>query len=375
MRIANAIHQSLAKAKMSRSTPWYNSQLDIIKHCHNLSKLNELIEARRGAHKNKEELDYFVINGRLVLDNCGQVLLIKDIVDKDRKPVDLDLHEISLLTALTKDEFIEMLPAGATWITSKDTGIPMPDSECGCCHGKWAITDYLDSVMLSDSETVSLQDFEGFTIAQIEQAFWLRTDATYRLVHDCAIRNDKWINTDPHKEYKDRMKNPMGYSTFNKKEDRPYYPIIDRDTYTIQPGDKAVFAVYRYYHPRCHQNTVNSRIRHELMMSTAKSGLMVLDVAEIENECGSESYRGKWLSITTELGHLVVGWRRRFIEINYSSICNDDLFPDAVSVHSPGMLHVGNYNELQDALKKLKAALLPDTVSPFTGHIPCLSPQ
>jgi len=64
-----------------------------------------------------------------------------------------------------------------------------------------------------------------------------------------------------------------------------------------------------------------------------------------------------WFTITTKIGRIDIGWRKRVIVIDWSSTlikkCAEELFPDEQSTKSVHMIHAWGYEKAKEYLDKL----------------------
>lgn len=91
------------------------------------------------------------------------------------------------------------------------------------------------------------------------------------------------------------------------------------------------------------------------------AGFDVIFMEAIPNEyCGegsAEALCDPWYIVTTRIGHIKVGWRRRVIVLDWqrTTINNtEELFPDENVTQVPSAIHAYGYEKLTSYLKKLK---------------------
>jgi hypothetical protein len=111
--------------------------------------------------------------------------------------------------------------------------------------------------------------------------------------------------------------------------------------------------------PKTEERKQNTRKEFELAFYSA--GFDIIYMMEIPNEYhGEDSIENMydpWYLVTTRIGHIKVGWRKRVIVLDWErTILNntEDLFPDENVTQVPKAIHAWGYVKLDEYLKKLK---------------------
>jgi hypothetical protein len=80
-------------------------------------------------------------------------------------------------------------------------------------------------------------------------------------------------------------------------------------------------------------------------------------IEKIENGYWKEDVHNPWLIVTTDKGHIKIGWRKRVIQIEWDKTIvdkkADDLFPDEDVTKEGKMIHAWTYEKAQEYLNKI----------------------
>lgn len=143
---------------------------------------------------------------------------------------------------------------------------------------------------------------------------------------------------------------------------------VDGDTYEavrkavshagdVVTGD--VFRQLRLHDPEEieHRQAMNGRF-HRLF---AEAGVEPIYLEEIPNryDSGPYSVNRPWYRVTTPVGHFVLGWRKRVIQIDWSETTVKstaaELFPGEDVTKGDRMIHAWGYQKAAEYLKRLHA--------------------
>lgn len=299
----------------------YNTKESILEGIKNLTTFNEMLDVRRQQFKAISSASHnfgseFVVLGKWLLDRFGQVLQITRIQDGNYH--DIKIHDTNILSLY---EFNQILKPFNAFYTASFTGfkIPSENTRCACCNKYWTIHDI-------DDVTVQHNNIEMSELSiDILTEFKTKTDLT-------AIKI---------KQLTEKLNELTGWD---------WLPFIEED------GSVKEFSIDKYYHKACNLKVINNELKEKVNTIFFIAGIEVLGIVRTENTYGSESYRGDWLIVDTNLGHFKLGWRKRVIEVNYNMI--DDKYT-AITEHTvaPGMEHVYSYEDLIQALINFKLYL------------------
>jgi hypothetical protein len=103
------------------------------------------------------------------------------------------------------------------------------------------------------------------------------------------------------------------------------------------------------------------KTKGEFQKAFSDAGLNTIFMEEIPNEYfGEDDTWGigdPWYIVTTSIGHIKVGWRKRVIVLDYERTTIEDfagkLFPDEDVTMGDRMIHAWGYEKLTEYLKKL----------------------
>lgn len=272
-----------------------------------LWRLNKLISLRYEAYYERgERLNEFVILGRWVLDSCGNVSEIKgDFVPKIAFPQIPDV-------LAWPDEFWAYIRYTLGWVKEHvasleidsekfsriwsvmGSGIPPVGIVCPECEQGWAVGDCHDTSPVYTTELLSLHEFVGKMLGEIREIFAARTDAVYRMYPP---------------------------ATLIARDDLDYW-LGERDgiddAYIIQEGDKGVFHIYKFFHKACRRER-NARLERKYFEEIfAEAGFVNVEMVQTENQyCGCEAC-APWFWVQTPIGKILIGWRKRVINIDWS---------------------------------------------------------
>ena len=85
-------------------------------------------------------------------------------------------------------------------------------------------------------------------------------------------------------------------------------------------------------------------------------------IERIENQYWPENIHEPWLIVTTDKGHIMIGWRKRVISIDWSrsvvSASADELFPGENVTKDGRSIHAYGYEKAQEYIDKILGATL-----------------
>lgn len=310
-------------AAASLGNKWYDSVEGVRSSQASLEAFNKLVDERHKAGYEREEnlRSFLVLGGKFRLDECGNVWRhIKD-----------------------------------SWFSMEDN-LPLPDLECRLCHGKWTIENIYDKVVWDEHKVIPLNDFVGKTLKDVKEHYHNLTDAVYRMQSDILIRNDKNIDLSPKypdaKEdwKKDIVKNKRGWlSTENSIT----------DDYVIQKGDEGHFNIWIYYHTVCNRKNLQKKTREKFRQIFATAGFKNIKTNATQNRyCGCD-YCAPWFNVKTKYGNILIGWRKRVINIDWSGLTKREdrrllhLFNGEDVTKEFAYIHAYGWDKAQDYLTRI----------------------
>ncbi len=298
----------------------YDSKQGIEAALTSLESLNRLLQERRAAGYDRKEVlrEFFIMGGKFYLDGVGNC----------SKNTGVSLG--SLLGAvpgvLHKDEYLSRLARGKMSDrvgTNFKYGSDIPPARivCSHCSTAWSVDHCDDTVLYHKHEVIDLKDFIGKTLGEVKAHYASLTSADYKMQSDVLIRNDKHIDRSP--KYpgseidweKELVKNELGW--LNSQDlstgDTP-------DTYVIAAGDEGFFNVWTFYHAACDREYRALETTAEFKKVFEAAGFKKIEIELIPNRYSSNQKATPWCLVQTELGPIVMGWRRRVINIDVSGV-------------------------------------------------------
>ncbi len=294
--------------------PWYDTKEGVTKSLNSLEELIRLVKERHSAgYEREERLNEFYILGRYTLDTCGNCSKANEIIPKELLP---DIPDV-----LTRDEFwayiMEQTGDDLMLSFSMNGGdLPLPGLKCPHCGISWEIQNCHDTVVWHTTEIFPLTEFVGKTLEDVKVAYEQRDDAMYRMQPDILIRNDKHIDLSskyPNSEddwEKSLVRNERGW--LNEKDG-----ITNK--YTIEAGDEGFFNVWKFFHHACNRTHLRQEEERQFRGIFEKAGFKDIRIFSIQNEYCSCNRCAPWFNVNTEFGTIKIGWRKRVINIDWSS--------------------------------------------------------
>ncbi len=281
----------------------YDTRQGIQEHLGSLEDLHVMLDARR-ADESGGSLERWTLLGRFSLSEYGNVgryradgfrsyvpaeanPLIHDVVPED------DVYSL-VASALHK-------PRDEVSLTTNSLGNPnIPSSHVRCteCHTGWTVRTAHDAEGIFDRVNMDLRGFEGKTANEVNEALGAKKDR----------EGERWLL--PAEWF---VKTPGVVD----EEGRDWRRV--REDYVIQAGDEAKVNRQRFVHPTCQQERVDREAREDFEAMIEEAGFEEYEIEAVANQYGSGDYRGSWFRVNTSSGKpLLVGWRKRVIDIQWS---------------------------------------------------------
>jgi len=299
-----------------KDRPWYDTIRGIQGALISLEAFMKLVSERHTAgYSRKKRLNEFYILGRYWMDTCGNCGKISGWIPKEQ----ID----NLPDVITRDDFWAFVKeniddAERVSISSgMSSELPHNGVTCPVCRKGWTIHNCHDTVVRHKTETLSLADFVGGILGDVKARFAERTDANYRMQNDILIRNDRFIDTSP--------KYPGSKEKWEQvivKNERGWISERDgiNDYYVIQEGDEGHFNIWTYYHGKCNDLNIAFKETERFQDIFEKSGFRYCVFNQIPNKYCSCKRCSPWFKVETEFGTITIGWRKRVINIDWSSM-------------------------------------------------------
>ncbi|MFW0861981.1 MAG: hypothetical protein ACKKL6_00115 [Candidatus Komeilibacteria bacterium] len=342
----------------SEGRPWYDTKEGIAQHVTSLNKLNILEQARHEAYyQRKERLNEFIVLGKWNLDTCGNFM-----------KGDLDLKTImpNIPDVLTRKEFAEYCAEHWPKSRSSMTGwqgssdIPPEDLVCPHCGTGWTIESCFDVIMYRDSTVISMTNYVGKTLAEVQAHFSEIKDAVYRIGGDLVIRSDAYIDNspkypNPEQDWeKDIVVNESGWL---RRSDG-----ISND-YVVKEGDECYFDIWTLYHHECNEKRLELEYGEKFTDIFTAAGFTSLQIDSIPNQYCRCEYCAPWYKVQTEYGTFTIGWRKRVININWEEVDPqnkldlESLFEKEKTTKGSTGIHAHGWDKAQEYLTLIKNKL------------------
>lgn len=277
----------------------YDTREGIARLVTTLAGFNKLIELRRDAHYDRgETLHKFYIKGRWMVDECGNTYRIAgDFIPAEKIRILPDVLTDEELWGYIKEYTMGCTLWGEDIFIQCSLGGNVPPAELGCheCGRLWTIDDCHDTSVEHYTENLPLGEYVGKTLGEVKAIYAARSDAAYRIYGDLyrAGANDRIEGVD--------------------------------DSYVIQEGDEATLYVWRYFHKSCRRRFNAKREREYFANMFVRAGFVNFTLKEVANQyCGCEQC-APWFEASTPIGTILIGWRKRVINIDWGGCFPDRL--------------------------------------------------
>jgi hypothetical protein len=320
-----------------------------------LSGFNEAVRIRHEAgYNDRLRLNEFVVLGTWFMDTCGNCMkrCDKGTIGQDDRPEPKAPADV-----MTHNDY---------WAWRKAMGlsecisfghlshIPPTRMVCPVCHCGWTMKTVNDVERTSENTILmSLRAYEGMTYGEVLEQLALRSDAIFIPVEN-EIRNNKYIDLTP--------KYPEPKNEYEKKQvvNERGFVKVERD-HVIEAEDQGFFWKFVYYHPKCRQIELATWTEKRFKQVFDNAGYEAYFLKAERNGYGSTSYNGPWFRAVLPFGELMVGWRKRVIEITTQEGCRGldmaKLFADEDVTKSGTCVHAWGWEKATEYLRKIREAL------------------
>lgn len=334
---------------------FYDTKAGIGTFVDSLEHLHVLLDARRDARRRGERLHEFVVFGTWCLDEFGQVSRIvpgrSSVWPKQAFP---DIPDV-----LANDEFyaflrgheaegehisISQILSGAAIIAP--AGIP-----CIICGETWGLTNATDVFDIRTSRIEPLHDFVGQPFSEFKARLSERTDASYFIGGELQIRNDRHIDLTTNPRFPTLKINERGWIGRNGE--------VGPD-YVVAAGDETLVNITTYSHGVCYASMMAARREAEFGLMFGLAGFESVSMMAVENCYGEAQYGGPWFEVTTEIGVITIGWRRRVISIDWGATGKNllEIFEDVGGTKGPHYIHAMDASQVVDYLTRIREGML-----------------
>lgn len=334
-----------------------NTKEGIREYIKSLEGLSKLVEQRhKSSYKDKTRLNWFLIMGRWILDECGNTCkIIGDFIPKEKigrlddvltrqEFMDtLDMYDRMTKPNVLTSEEARNLPyeqtKGRPWPTSisSSLGRPQivpPNVKCPVCLKTWTIENCHDIVERHESKSIDLKEYEGKTIPEINHILSEKDDAEYYI---------------PSSD----MFNPKYSSPENNKSGH----FVPDKGHIVEKNDSGILNIWKFYHLEC--NRIERAVSEQKYFSNIfeKAGFTTFFLTAILNEYCSCEKCGPWFNIDTPYGKFKIGWRKRVINIEFEGLNLSDLFKEEDVTKGKDHIHAWGKEKAIEYLKKIRELL------------------
>lgn len=333
--------------------PDYDTKEGIAEAVKTLEGLCALVSERhRAGYKREEGLNEFTILGNYSLDTCGNCSREESGIVRKHFP--------DMPSVLTRQEFWEYVGKDFSdkhrLCYVMDGGrIPKPGLVCVHCGKTWSIDNCFDTVTKEERQYFKMEEFVGKTLGEVKAFFWAKNDAEYAINTEPFLMNDVYIDlslaypgaTD---WKKDIVKNKNG--RMGTKEG------ITND-YFVLPGDVISFGITKYYHADCNREAMRTDEERQFRNIFEKAGFKDIKLEPVINEYCQLECCAPWFNVTTVLGVIKIGWRKRVINIDWSNVHTVpgqdilSLFKKEDVTKGNSSIHAWGWDKAQEYLSKI----------------------
>ena len=326
----------------------YDTLAGIESYLTDLDGLNRLIQHRMNAgYKRKERLHDWVIMGRWATDSCGNFGRCE--FQLDHKPIQppADFPKVT-----TRDDAFRHL-ANLSMGTYSSSDVPSSHLVCPECKKGWSLENAHDTFVRKDDRVVPLTP--GKTIRERQKDWDSDPEGHFRFGPEPSVRNPKFIDLSPHPEYKNSKVNEKGW--------RYHHPPFDHERltmdYVAEEGDECSVTVFLYFHKRCWALYKARRERAHFEEIFAGADMKPVTLNEIPNGYCPCEVCAPWFVATFPFGDIKIGWRKRVINIDWSSTGKDleHLFKEEDVTKDPHYIHAWGAQKASEYLKRINGAL------------------
>lgn len=327
----------------------YNTINGITRSLVSLTDFEQLLDEREKANKiRKEKLHRFIVLGRLVLDEIGNVGDNLSASWSDGRPI---IEEFpSIPPVLTEERFQARYAERYSY--SSPARIPPADKICPECKEGWTIGNFYDSFLRFNDECKLLESYVGLNLAQVNQEFDKSREGSRFLHPELHIRNDQWIDLTPRQDHPELPINERGW--------KDTYRGINKD-YVVQKGDEALVCEWIYRHKPCNRLFTERRARKSFMDIYEQAGFdqRTLVFESVPNEYCSCEQCAPWFDVVTSFGTMKIGYRKRVILMDWSNTGWDiaELFNKEQVTKGPGYIHAWGSDQATEFLQRIRQSI------------------
>jgi hypothetical protein len=340
-----------------------------------LAGFHQLAKDRAEAgYKRAERMEEWLVLRVWHFDTCGNLGKITEVTEDNYRVRHASFDELRMTIpdVISTPELWKSIELNGregrvepkvSMTTSHGHFLPSAKALCVRCGEPWRLENAGDCVVRRAEETVKLDEHVGKPLKEIRALWDARTDGDWYQHPEVALRNDRWIDLSPVPGFETLKKNERGWVGFvgNARAERDGH-AIDPETYVIQPGDEASWQGYRYLHRECNRLDLAERIVGEFREAFDKAGFKSAELRTIPNGYHARECEccAPWVEARTEVGVIVVGWRKRVINIDWSETRRDlkTIFASEDVTKGEHFIHAWGCEKCIEYLGRIRESLL-----------------
>lgn len=310
--------------------PWYDDARNIVSALEDYPRFYSLMEARREAfllaQKETGETfpnvltEWYVLDGKIWLDGQGSAnpksnsepypeAFLNRVPYRKASPKSVFLGVLDQWGKLHKSDpekypYVSVSFALGKWL-------PPVSIPCACCNRAWKVEDIADMAVQSEIVEFRPKKSEiGKPLSELWKRFEGRTDAKFiPMEAHYAVRNIRLIDHSPNPDFPSLEINARGC-----------YPLKDGESkdHVLQVGDQAEFHKLKFVHGDCQRRQKNRYWKNELKRAFVQAGYQ--KVSFTTKPSGYHSGYPDWYDVTTEIGVVEIGSRKRVVHIGVQNV-------------------------------------------------------
>lgn len=333
-----------------------------------LAGLNDLAKVRREAYYGRRErLNDFLVNGVWNFDSCGNLGRINEVASKDYTKRHANIRAfmadvgLELPDVISFSDFWELVKDHKVSVSTRH-GHFLPSAKVVCveCKRGWLAENAHECVVVSDATTESGEQYVGRTLADVRASYDARTDGDWLMSYEAMVRNDEWIDMNPVPGYDTLVQNERGWAGAHGNAHAARHGVtVDPDVYVVKKGDDLSWHVWFYRHPECNRKWRAEGMVSKVTEAFSAAGYTTVQVTPIDNRyCPCEAC-SPWCAVETEVGLIVVGQRKRVLNVDWSSTGEDllELFKGEEVTKDASYIHAWGWEKATDYLRRIRTAL------------------
>lgn len=351
----------------SGARPWYDNEHNIEASLRGYVEFAALVAARREVFKKAQEIsgqtfprvmsEWYLLDGTIWLDFQGNACPSSG---SDPLPEEF-LQRLPNRKIVSKEEFFDQLefwkqdneadPKKYPYVSvsyALGKRLPPVSIPCACCNRAWKIEDIADMAVRGDVVEFRPKKSEiGKPLSVLWQRFEGRTDAMFiPMEARYAVRNIRLIDHSPNPDFPSLEINARGH-----------YPLKDGESkgHVLQVGDQVEFHKLKFVHGDCQRRRKNRYWKNELKRAFVQAGYQKVSFAT--KPSGYHSGYPDWYDVTTEIGVIEIGPRKRVVHIGVEGVPDvarlDILFKKEDVTKTQRYVHAWNHDKVVEYLRAI----------------------